>query len=157
MKIVKNENLNSGSSLVRKDSFSDLFKEMDSFFGDFERSWGLLPGKLFDNNFAVDVSENDKRILIKAELPGLLEKDISVLLEDGVLHINAEKYEEREDEGREYYRKEIRSGSYSRSFQLPDAIDADAVSASFKDGILTVEVPKTEEKIIKKEITVNKK
>ncbi len=157
MKIVKKENLNSSGSLAKRDSFSDLFKEMDSFFGDFERSWGLLPGKLFNNNFAVDVSENDKRILIKAELPGLHEKDISVLYEDGVLHINAQKHEEQENEGNEYYRKEIRSGLYSRSFQLPDAIDADAVSASFKDGVLTVEVPKVEEKIIKKEITVNKK
>lgn len=156
MKIMK-RNENQGNEIRRREGFGSLFNEMDSWFEDFERSFGLSPiMKGFGNEFAVDVSENDTRFLVKAELPGVSEDAIKVVLEDGILNISAEKKEEKEEKEGNYYRKEIRSGSFSRSFRVPDAVDVDNIDASFKNGVLSIEIPKVEEQVVKKEIKVKK-
>jgi HSP20 family protein len=95
---------------------------------------------------AVDVREEDKRYLIEAELPGLSEKDVKLELKSGVLELSTEKKEETEEkEGSKWIRHERREASFRRSFILPEDADGEKIVASFKDGLLTVELPKKAE------------
>ena len=82
---------------------------------------------------------------ITAELPGLDEKNIEVKLANGVLSIKGEKREEKEEKQKDYYRRERSFGSFERSFQVPEGIDTDKIAASFKNGILSVTLPKSAE------------
>ena len=82
---------------------------------------------------------------ITAELPGLDEKSIEVKLANGVLSIKGEKQEEKEEKEKDYYRRERSFGSFERSFQLPDDVEEDKIAASFKNGILSVTLPKSAE------------
>jgi HSP20 family protein len=94
---------------------------------------------------AVDVSETDKGYEIKAELPGMEEKNIEVKLADGVLTIKGEKQEEKETKEKDYYVQERSFGSFQRTFQVPDNVDTNKIEANFKNGVLTVNLPKTAE------------
>ena len=128
---------------------------MDRLFDDF--SSGFWRGSLFDmapprgaeatfrTMPAVDVAEADKAYEITAELPGLDEKNIEVKLANGVLSIKGEKQEEKEEKQKDYYRRERSFGSFERSFQVPDHVDEDKIEASFKNGILSVTLPKSAE------------
>ena len=93
----------------------------------------------------MDVLEEDDALIVKAEVPGLTKDDISVELQDRTLTISGKKKVEKDDEGKKYYRKEIRSASFSRSFQLPASVDPQKIEAQFKDGILQVKLGKTED------------
>lgn len=94
---------------------------------------------------AVDVVEKDKAYEITAELPGIDEKNVEVSLVDDVLTIRGEKSEEKEQKEKDYHLSERRYGSFQRSFRLPDGIDAGKIDASFKNGVLSITVPKSEE------------
>ena len=93
---------------------------------------------------AVDMFENDDKIVIKAELPGVDKKDISVDVKDQVLTLSGERNYENEVKEENYYRRERASGKFKRSFHLPADVDPDKVKADFKDGVLKVEMPKPE-------------
>jgi HSP20 family protein len=135
--------------------FEQFRREMDRLFDDF--SSGFWRGSLFDMTPfrrteaafrtmpAVDVAETDKAYEITAELPGLEEKNIEVKLANGVLSIKGEKQEDKEEKQRDYYRRERSFGSFERSFQVPEGIDTDKIAASFKNGILSVTLPKSAE------------
>jgi HSP20 family protein len=97
--------------------------------------WSVTP--------AIDVSEKDKSYEITAELPGMDDKDIDVRVSNGTLTIKGEKKEEKEEHDKGYYVSERRYGSFKRSFQLPDGVDAAKIDASFAKGVLTVRLPKT--------------
>jgi HSP20 family protein len=92
---------------------------------------------------AVDVAETDKAYEITAELPGLEEKNIEVKLANGVLSIKGEKQEEKEEKEKDYYRRERSFGSFERSFQVPDDVEENEIEASFKNGVLSVTLPKS--------------
>jgi HSP20 family protein len=92
---------------------------------------------------AVNVAETDDAYEITAELPGLDEKNIDVKLANGVLTIKGEKREEKEEKKKDYYLHERHFGSFQRSFQVPDGVDAEKVQAAFKNGVLTVTLPKS--------------
>ena len=94
---------------------------------------------------AVDVTQTDKGYEITAELPGMEEKDIDVKLANGILTIRGEKRDEKEEKKNDYYVRERSFGSFERSFQVPENVDTDKVSASFKKGVLTVTLPKKPE------------
>ena len=94
---------------------------------------------------AADVAEDDKAYHITAELPGLSEKDIEVNLSGDVLTISGEKREEREQREKSYHFSERRYGSFRRSFAVPQGVDRDKVEAAFKNGVLTLTLPKTPE------------
>jgi HSP20 family protein len=94
---------------------------------------------------AVDVAETDKAYEITAELPGMEDKNVEVRLANGVLSIKGEKQEEKEQKDKNYYRRERSFGSFERSFQVPDDVDADKIEASFKNGVLSVILPKSAE------------
>jgi HSP20 family protein len=96
---------------------------------------------------AVDVREVEGRYLIEAELPGVSEKELKLELKNGLLALSTEKKEEKKDEaeGGRWIRRERREGYYSRSFELPEDADGEKIEASFKDGLLRVELPKKAE------------
>lgn len=93
----------------------------------------------------VDITEDDKEYLIKAELPEVKKEDVKVTVEDGVLTITGERKFEKEEKGKKYHRIERAYGSFMRSFTLPEAAAGDKVSAEFKDGVLKVHLPKSPE------------
>jgi HSP20 family protein len=92
----------------------------------------------------VDIAEDDKAYLIKAELPEVEKNDIKVTLERSVLTISGERKAEKEEKGKRFHRIERSYGSFVRSFTLPDDADGEHVSADFKNGVLHVKVLKTE-------------
>lgn len=89
-----------------------------------------------------DFSENDKAVTVTAEVPGMAEDDIEVVVENGILTIKGEKKSEREEKDDNYYLSERRFGAFSRSFRLPDGVLEDKIDADFKKGVLTVSMPK---------------
>ena len=103
---------------------------------------------------AVDIYDDNDKIVIKAELPGMEKKDIDVDLKDHVLTLKGERTYENEEKNGGYYHRERAFGKFQRSFRLPVDSEPDKIKADFKDGILTIEVPKPEEEKPKK-ITVH--
>jgi len=93
----------------------------------------------------VDMFEKDDKVVIKAELPGLDKKDVSLDLQNGVLTLKGERKHENEVKEENFYRREMSYGKFVRSFSLPVDVDADQIKAEFQNGLLTVEVPKPEE------------
>jgi HSP20 family protein len=123
----------------------EMNKLVDNFFGGFNLSpWTPLKRGL-DTTFTprVDVSETDKEIKVSVELPGMDQKDIDVSLTRDTLTIKGEKKEEKEEQGKDYYRMERSYGSFTRSVPLPVEVDTDKVQATFKKGVLDITLPKT--------------
>jgi HSP20 family protein len=108
-------------------------------------------------NPAVDVVEEKDKVLVKVEVPGVDEKDLRVTFEDGLLTVSGERQFERKDD-RNYHRIERAYGSFTRTFSLPRSVDAAQIVASYRNGVLEVEIPKKEEARPKQiEINVNQK
>jgi HSP20 family protein len=93
----------------------------------------------------MDVVETDDHFVLRADLPGMSEKDVNIELEDSVLTISGERKAEHEQRTEGYYRVERASGSFSRSLTLPEGVDADGIQASFENGVLEVRIPKPEQ------------
>jgi HSP20 family protein len=93
---------------------------------------------------AMDLVEAEHDFVLRADLPGMTEKDVNIELEDNVLTVSGERKTEREERKEGYYRVERASGAFSRSLTLPEGVDPDAVAASFEHGVLEVRVPKPE-------------
>lgn len=135
--------------------FQALRNEIDQIFDDFGNGFWKRPfhslarlERDLSRNFdapAVDVAESEKAYEITAELPGLDEKNIEVKLANGGLTIRGEKKEETEEKKKDYYVSERRYGSFERYFALPDGVNSDKIEATFKNGVLKVVLPKTEE------------
>lgn len=94
---------------------------------------------------SVDIIEDDKEWLVKADLPEVKKEDVKVTVENGVLTITGERKFEKEEKDKKYHRIERAYGNFLRSFALPDATDGSKVSAGFKDGVLKVHLPKSEQ------------
>ncbi|NOQ85825.1 MAG: Hsp20 family protein [Deltaproteobacteria bacterium] len=94
---------------------------------------------------AVDINEGDKAITLKADLPGIKKEDVHIDVNDGVITLRGERKFEKEDKRENYHRIERSYGSFHRSFTLPSTVDAEKIKAKYKDGILEVTLPKTEE------------
>ena len=90
-----------------------------------------------------DPSESPEEYRIEAELPGVKQEDMELKVEDRVLTLRGERREEKEEKGKKYHRMESSYGSFMRSFTLPDDADEDKVDADYKDGLLTVRIPRT--------------
>jgi HSP20 family protein len=101
----------------------------------------------------VDIVENDDNVTLMAEVPGMEKGEIKVSVEDDVLTISGEKKATSKEEKENYIRAEMYRGSFSRSFTLPDYVDSEKIKADYKNGILKVNLPKTE-KAKPKEISV---
>lgn len=94
---------------------------------------------------AVDIAEQDDQYVVKVELPGVNKDDVKITLESNILTVRGEKKQEKEIKEDSYHRMERSYGSFQRSFTLPATVKSDKIDASFKDGILTVSLPKAEE------------
>src|SRR6185295_19078923 len=92
----------------------------------------------------VDITEDEKAYLIKAELPEVKKEDVKVTVENGVLSVTGERKFEKEEKNRKYHRVERSYGSFTRHFAVPDDADDSQVSAEFKDGVLTIRLAKNE-------------
>ncbi len=125
-----------------------LLMKPEPFSSDFNRLFNTL----FDENRtqrwvpAMDLVEADDHFLLKADLPGLGEDDVSIELRDNALTISGERKAEHETRERGWYRVERATGRFSRSLSLPEGIDPDAITASFDRGVLTVTIPKPEQR-----------
>ena len=136
-------------ALVRWDPFRELEEVSDRLNRMFARpATRTVNGKetmiVADWTPSVDISETEGEYQIKAEIPDVKKEDVKVTLEDGVLTIQGERKQEKEEKGKKYHRIERSYGSFVRTFSLPDVIDEDKVKAEFKDGVLILHLPKSE-------------
>jgi HSP20 family protein len=117
----------------------DVDRLFDAFFGpDREQGRRWVP--------PVDLVEAEDHFVLKVDLPGLSEEDVSIEVQDGNLTISGERSAEHESRERGWYRIERSFGSFNRSLTLPDGVDADAITAHFDRGVLEVRIPKPEER-----------
>ena len=135
----------------------DPTRELDSLQGEMNRLFSNFfdapaAGKGGNGNAgtrrwipAMDLVETQDSFVLKADLPGMSEGDVNIELENNVLTISGERKTEHEEQHEGYYRLERATGSFSRALSLPEGIDADAVTAAFADGVLTVRIPKPAE------------
>ncbi len=131
--------------------FEEMERWMDEMFRRpfslFHPSW--LPALKFpamkEFSPSVDIFEDKDDVVVKAEIPGIKKEDLDVKLEEDTITISGEKKTEEKVEKKDYYRLERSYGSFSRSFSLPTDVQTDKAKATFKDGVLEVRVPKTEE------------
>jgi HSP20 family protein len=140
--------------------FFPLQREMNRIFDDFFRGWDVAPTGLEGSRFgffqpSIDVKQSESEIVVKAELPGLDEKDIEVLLTDEALTIRGEKKEEKEEKGKTYYHMERSYGSFNRVIPLPAGVDQKKVQAQYKNGVLSITLQKAQEpKMKSKKISI---
>lgn len=129
----------------------DPWREIDDLFHRYTRAVGparsgsqpnMEPG---DWSPQVDIAETDKEFVIKAEIPEVKKEDVKVSVENGILTIRGERKQEMEEKGKKFHRIERNYGSFTRSFTLPDNVDAAHIKASFKDGMLGLQIQKTVE------------
>ena len=132
--------------------------DRDSFLTPFDKMFDELVSKTFPqinqqvgvNPFQgtaypkVNVYEYDDKVGIIAEIPGLDKKQLKVEVEDGILTISGDKHNIHEEDGAKIIRRELKASSFKRQFELGELLDGDSISASFKDGVLSVSVPKIE-------------
>ena len=132
-------------SLIRWEPFNavdDMFNRFPIFLarwprfsgsGDVNQEWAP----------SVDISETGQEYLIRACLPAVKKEDVEVTVEDGMLTLSGERYQNEEQKSEKFHKVENFYGNFSRSFMLPDSVDAAAIRAESKDGVLTIHVPKT--------------
>jgi HSP20 family protein len=140
--------------LQRWDPFRDL-RQMEDTMNRLWRGFGSAPSYregAEDWNMLVDVVQSKDDIIVKASMPGVKLEGIDVAIEDNVLTVRAERKPEIEGEGATYLIQERPTGSFYRALRLPDAVDTDKIESHYENGVLTIIMPKTEEK--KKQIQV---
>ena len=91
----------------------------------------------------VDIVETEKEFTIKAEIPDVKKEEVKITVDNGVLSIHGERKKEKEEKGKKFHRVERYYGSFTRSFTLPDNVDETKIEASFKDGMLNLQIPKS--------------
>ena len=124
--------------------FDRIFDQLfETNFPEFVRSVGVKPyqGSAYPK---VNVYEYDDKVGIVAEIPGLNKKQLNVDVEDGVLTISGDKHSTFEEDGAKVIRRELKQSSFKRSFELGELLDGDNIAANFKDGVLSVSIPKME-------------
>jgi HSP20 family protein len=127
-----------------RDPFTSLQEEMNELrtrlLGDGGEDWfagAMVP--------ALDMSESDSSIDVRMDLPGITAKDIDIQISGNVLTVSGKREEEKEEKGKTFHRVERRYGDFSRSVTLPSAVEESEIAAEYRDGVLTIKLPKTEE------------
>lgn len=136
-------------AIVRWEPFRDLLTTQDRFNRLFNDTLGNVFGadQLNAKGWtpAVDIYETDHSLVFKAEIPGIDPKDLEVRVEDGTLYLKGERKYEHEVKEESYHRVERSYGSFARTFSLPRTINTEEIKADYKDGLLTLTMPKKEE------------
>ena len=128
---------------IRRSEYPMTSKLFEEFFNDFpfnsapERSENWIP--------SVDILEKGGNLILRAELPGMTQKEIELKLEGNTLTLKGERKMENEDKKSNYHRIESYYGTFTRSFRLPDTVDAEKISAEYKNGVLTITIPQRPE------------
>jgi HSP20 family protein len=123
--------------------FGNLKQDMDRLFDRFlATKWDDFPA-LGDWSPSMDISETKDSLVVALEVPGMDQKDIRISLQENLLTITGEKKQEKEEKDERYHRVERSYGAFTRGVRLPVAVDGSKVSATFKNGLLTVTLPKT--------------
>ncbi len=130
-------------------------REMSRIENEFDSVFRFLNNRLFGESGeenenvlwtpATDIIENQKSYVLKLDLPGVEKDNVKISYKEGVLTVSGERKNESEEKSGKYFRVERTFGGFSRSFTLPELIKQDEITASFKNGMLTVEIPKAEE------------
>lgn len=141
MTLVKYSDLDFGPT-----TYNNLVDSFLNGFGNTDKVSKFRPG--------ADVVETEKSYEIHVAVPGMKKDEITVDLNDGLLSISGERNFEKEVEGRNYHTVETRFGKFLRTFNVPDHVDGSKIKASYKDGILKVELPKDENKVLKTTVVV---
>lgn len=142
----------SNVSIRQGSPFSSLQDEINRVFSNFFSGFGessSLPSLMTSQNLipAVDIVETDESFRIEAELPGMKQEEVEVTINDSYLTIKGEKEASKEDKDKNYLRRERYYGSYQRTIALPETVNADKAKATFKKGVLWVEIPKKAEAV----------
>jgi HSP20 family protein len=147
-------------AIVRFEPFRDLLTSQREYVRLLKEAFSPVSGETEVSTRAwappVDIYETEDAIVLKAELPGIDPKDVEVRVEDNTLYLKGERNYEKEVNEQNYHRIERSYGSFARSFSLPNSISAEKVKAEYKDGLLTLTMPKREEakpKTIKIDVT----
>lgn len=162
--LIKNGDLHQVQARPEKYAYPTLLRDMNDWMSKwdqwFDRQinsvWGFSPSRLVERTSnqapllgsftpAINVSETENELLITAELPGMEQKDIELTVENGTLRIKGEKRQETEDKIHNYYRVERSYGTFQRNISLPTYVDEEKIDASFKNGVLTLTLPKRPE------------
>jgi len=149
-------------AIVRWEPFRDLLSSQKEFDRLFRGAFSPLfrESELSTRTWAppVDIYEDENKLVLKADLPGVEPKDVEIKVEDGMLYVNGERKFEKEVKEENYHRVERSYGAFSRSFSLPTSIDSEKIAAEYKDGQLILTMPKREEakpKTIKVSVSKN--
>lgn len=127
-----------------------MFREMEETLDRLNRLFGTRPNGTKENFVvtdwtpSVDIEENDAEYMIKAELPEVQKNDVNVTVENGILTLQGERKQEKEEKGKKFHRVERAYGTFLRTFTVPADADEAKVAAEFKDGMLRLHLPKTE-------------
>jgi len=141
------------NGLIKRDPFKDWdpFRELDEFQNRLGSFFGRSPARTREGEAAatewtpsVDILEDDKEFLIKADLPEIRKEEVHVSVENNILTVRGERKREMIEHNKRYHRSERSYGTFVRSFSLPDTANAAQIRAEFKDGLLKVHLPKTE-------------
>jgi HSP20 family protein len=137
-------------SLIRWDPFADVENLVNRMMPRMARGPRLSVeddgGVTFEWSPSADISETDKEYLVRADLPGLKKEEVKVTFADGVLTIQGERKHHKEETTEKFHRVENFYGTFTRSFSLPDNITPDAIRCESKDGVLSIHIPKAEQK-----------
>ena len=143
------------AQLVRRDPFDrelgSLARRFNRMAERLNRAWGMEPWQDAESELyaawapTVDIYDRDNEIVVQAELPGMKKEDIDIRIEDGVLMLSGKRERQSEVSEAGYYHAERSYGSFGRSFRLPSTVKAEKIEAAYKDGLLTIKVPKAEE------------
>ena len=133
-------------SLIRWDPFDDLASLRESMDKLFEEFFSRRPRGAAVTAWqpAVELYETDTEVVVRAELPGVDPKDVDITVTEDTLTIKGEARTEQEEKGRNYYRRELRYGSFLRTLALPEEVQGDKARATYRNGILEIRVPKSE-------------
>ena len=132
----------------RSETPSRLWPETSRFFEEFFNDFPFTSSLVHTGENwmpAVDILEKDGNLILRAELPGMSEKEIDLKLENNTLTLKGARRMENEDNKDSYHRIERSYGSFSRSFTLPESVDSDKIKAEYKNGVLTVTIPQKPE------------
>lgn len=143
-------NLTTSARMLPTNSFLRNFLDTDSFFGKFMDKWWDTATP------AVNIAEKENEYVMEMAVPGFGKDDIKIDVENNVLTVKAEAKKETSEEKKEYTRKEYNFSSFSHSYHIPDNVRDNEITATHKDGVLTLVLPKTNQQVTAtKSITIN--
>ena len=131
--------------MQRWDPFRDL-RQMDETMNRLWRGYGGVPASTEDWNISMDVIQRPDEIVVKASMPGVKPEAVDLAIEDNILTLRADRKPDFEDDKSVYLVQERPTGSFYRALRLPETVDANKVQSTYENGVLTIVLPKAEEK-----------